>query len=162
MFDDRATQRAFYEAFFEELESIEKNAMLQKEALGFGKAIDFAKGLGERIAGSNIGKGFKTLATTAPDKVKGLWGEHFKRGVQKADDALLLNAAKAGGGGDVPNLSRFQKLRAGVGEVLRSSPSAQAAAVGAGGLAAVPVATGAAGYAMGRGGGPGRGQPQPS
>lgn len=137
MFDDRATQHAFYESFFEELESIEKNAMLNKEAInlgglraGAGKALDFAKQHG--------GKAIDTLKRGVGElRDKGLGGVRrtFTTGALEAPDAAGVGQTMLSGAGKVLDTDAGKALAAGGGAAL---------AAGGAGLAG-------AGYLAGRG-----------
>lgn len=137
MFEDRATQHAFYESFFGELEAIEKNAMLQKEALNMGsisaganKAIDFAKTHGGKVV-DTLKKGVGEL------KDKGLGGVRrtFTEGALEAPN-------KAGVG---------QTMLSGVGKALDTDAGKTLAMAGGAGVAAGGAGLAGAGYMAGRG-----------
>lgn len=57
--DDREYRLAMYQSFFEELESIEKRAMLQKEAVGWGNVAG-ALGKAKKFVGEGLGQWKKT------------------------------------------------------------------------------------------------------
>jgi len=58
--DDRDYRLAMYQSFFDELASIEKNAMLQKEAVGGWGAVTGALGKARKFIGEGVGQWRKT------------------------------------------------------------------------------------------------------
>lgn len=130
--DERVYKQAMYQSFFEELGSIEKNAMIQKEALNVGQIADAGKAAWGAV------KGFGGRALSGAREL----GREGVGGVRRSfTEGALKAPAEAGA---------IASTLSGAGNVL-GTDAGKALAVGAGGLAAGGAGLTGLGYMAGRG-----------
>ena len=93
--NDREYRLTMYKSLFEELESIEKNAMLQKEAFIPGAAVGFAnRAVGAMNRLSGVGQSIKGFGSRALQGAKDIRSQGLRETGSKLRDAFETGAIR--------------------------------------------------------------------